>query len=1201
MDVATRKTMTAELARLTTETAAAMRPAMLAKGRTRTRAEALHREEQVGDPYEVWTDLLSRRAAVLWVLKSLYVRVLEDRGLLRPLRLVDAESEQLFERLAPNLGDTAYLRWIYRDLACAAGGLAELFAPQPAELAPVPDAMSRKLIEFWRRRDPDTHALRFTFTGEHFDGRLMGDLYQDLDPVVKKRYALLQTPDFVLDFILDETLTPALAEWGAETVRVLDPACGSGHFLLTSFKRLVAALQVKQPQRPIREVVQDALRRVVGIDLNDYACALARARLVMTALELCGEQSLAAARDFHPQVFWADALEQIERDEQLEMSTSGKAERPMALLTRPEVRAALRPVLKLRFHVVIANPPYITEKDARKRGYHKEKIGGEPRYKSAYRLYSLGCPFTERMLQLATTGGWIGEITADSFMKREFGKALIEKVLATRHLVKVISTAGAFIPGHGTPTVILILRGDKRSAAPVRVVMGKRAEPGRPVDPAQGRVWRSIVELQNRPGQESEFISVVDLPPTTLASHPWSIGGGGAAELKVWLDIGESAGPSSRVTLGMVATTIGFGCITKQDDVFLQSGRMFLRSGIPDVQVRDFVEGESVRDWGIATEVQSICPYDDSVDLKPAENMRESLGFLWGYRTVLYARSEFGGLDYRTSGRKYYEFGQIPVGRNKVAKIGHNFAIVYGEVATHNHFSLDRKARLFGQTAPMIRLVAAEHPMCFTVLAQLNAVTACFWLKQVCQSKSGSGMGRGIQPEDWMERFQFDSTKLGLLPLAARQHPQLEAFARELDCLATTRMEDSVRSVLDTDATNGPGPLRVALGARHRRDLERLFKMVGLQEELDWLCYRLYGVDSDAPMVRPPDDTPQLTPGLRPFEVTLAIDDLERREAIERGEEPDELPTAWFTRHGWDPHTTLDALPEAERAIIEARLERTQASRELALLEQPTYKRRWYRPKHDEEEREAMDLWLADHVEAWAKTQDAPFTTARAAASLRSDPAVQAVGELLSNRHDFDLDELIATCIRRDAVPNNKHHIFKPEGLLKRAAWEETWRQQHREDKGEKLVPPVPPKYDRADYLKAEYWALRGKLDVPKERFIAFSEVPAEKIADGPLYGWAGWTPRMRARQLLALDVQLVDAGVPVPDRYGLLYSADFLLPYVEWESPTAARDLRSEIRAIVGEAGVSDDMLRAWAESILKPGARAPRAPRKPRTPKAP
>lgn len=120
----------------------------------REKAQRLHADEKVGEDFDVWTDLLSRRAAVLWVLKSVYVRVLEDRGLLRPGRLLDAEAQELFEKLAPNLGETAFLRWIYDDLGREKGGLPELFARQPAELATPSDALSRELIAFWRRRDP---------------------------------------------------------------------------------------------------------------------------------------------------------------------------------------------------------------------------------------------------------------------------------------------------------------------------------------------------------------------------------------------------------------------------------------------------------------------------------------------------------------------------------------------------------------------------------------------------------------------------------------------------------------------------------------------------------------------------------------------------------------------------------------------------------------------------------------------------------------------------------------------------------------------------------------------------------------------------------------------------------------------------------------------------------------------------------------
>src|SRR5262249_42121257 len=149
-----------------------------------------------------------------------------------------------------------------------------------------------------------------------FEGELMGDLYQELDPVVKERFALCQTPDFVRAFILDRTLTPAIETFGPDEVRLLDPACGSGHFLIDGLKRLVAAMMEKHPEWDRETVVEHVLERVVGVDLNDYACALARTRLIMTAAELAGVTKLADAARFHPHVYWADGLEQVEREEQ---------------------------------------------------------------------------------------------------------------------------------------------------------------------------------------------------------------------------------------------------------------------------------------------------------------------------------------------------------------------------------------------------------------------------------------------------------------------------------------------------------------------------------------------------------------------------------------------------------------------------------------------------------------------------------------------------------------------------------------------------------------------------------------------------------------------------------------------------------------------------------------------------------------------
>ena len=100
------------------------------------------------------------------------------------------------------------------------------------------------------------------------------------------------------------------------------------------------------------------------------------------------------------------------------------------------------------YHAVVANPPYITPKDAALNAAYRE------RYTTCHMKYSLAVPFLERIVSLAVEGGFTGQITANSFMKREFGKKLIEEFFPRIDLTHVIDTSGAYIPGHGTPTVI---------------------------------------------------------------------------------------------------------------------------------------------------------------------------------------------------------------------------------------------------------------------------------------------------------------------------------------------------------------------------------------------------------------------------------------------------------------------------------------------------------------------------------------------------------------------------------------------------------------------------------------------------------------------------------------------------------------------------------------------------------------------------
>jgi hypothetical protein len=107
------------------------------------------------------------------------------------------------------------------------------------------------------------------------------------------------------------------------------------------------------------------------------------------------------------------------------------------------------------------------------------------------------------------------------------------------------------------------------------------------------------------------------------------------------------------------------------------------------------------------------------------------------------------------------------------------------------------------------------------------------------------------------------------------------------------------------------------------------------------------------------------------------------------------------------------------------------------------------------------------------------------------------------------------------AVPFLAAYRYKPSGLRKREAWEHTWELQRREDRGEKLADPipVPPKYTSGDFIRTAYWQHRGKLDVPKERFVLYPAAGRDTDPT-PLLGWAGWD---HAQQALALNTIIQD------------------------------------------------------------------------------
>src|ERR1019366_4914082 len=164
------------------------------------------------------------------------------------------------------------------------------------------------ILQFFQGRDEATSELCHDFTDPNWNTRFLGDLYQNLSEAARKRYALCQTPDFVVQFILDRTLTPALDVFGLEETRLIDPTCGSGHFLLAAFDRLFAQWRRREPTGNPRVLAEKALKAVFGVDLNPFAVAIARFRLLVVALKTCEIARLKDAPAFHFQLASGDSL-----------------------------------------------------------------------------------------------------------------------------------------------------------------------------------------------------------------------------------------------------------------------------------------------------------------------------------------------------------------------------------------------------------------------------------------------------------------------------------------------------------------------------------------------------------------------------------------------------------------------------------------------------------------------------------------------------------------------------------------------------------------------------------------------------------------------------------------------------------------------------------------------------------------------------
>jgi hypothetical protein len=695
-------------------------------------------------------------------------------------------------------------------------------------------------------------------------------------------------------------------------------------------------------------------------------------------------------------------------------------------------------------------------------------------------------------------------------------------------------------------------------------------------------VWSAIVGQIDRPGSESAFVSSADTLRTSFGKHPWSIAGGGAADLREQLEDGA-------VRLKETRADLGYSVITGEDNCLMLPLSSVHRLGFSGA--RNIVEGDVVRDWTCNSELAVLWPYDGLGKDVVGDARSAHVDGLWNYRTSLKDRKAFG-VPVEQKGLRWWDLREV-----YRARLVQPLTITFAEVATHNHFVLDRGGKVFKQTAPVIKLPAGssedEH---LGLLGLLNSSVAGFWLKQVSHQKQMMG-GDGIRiSEKSKVPYQFASTRVQELPIPANwdQHPdrpRLTELARRADALAAEMGNNSAAKVIQRglEADTSIRPLwESALTARQRARAQ----LILIQEEIDFLVYGMYGlVDARELVSGRTDWDVALEAGCRPFCIIS-------QKNVDGFDVPADVPADW---------------PEELQALWRRRIVAVRSTEALRVIEDPHYKRRWIGRQglfnhgaKANEFKEALADWMLDRLEApalWPASADQPpqLTSVRKLAdAVAKDAAFMQIAELYAGQAGFDVQRLVAELVSAESVPFLPVLRYTDTGLRKRAQWQATWALQRREDaidakviadnadawraelteqarqqfgspsltdaqkwieqqlaaeiarqqaedKAAQIGPiPVPPKYQSKDFLKADLWRLRGGLDVPKERWVSYPG--CERGADGstPL-AWAGWNPLQQATALASYLLEMKDnEGWERERLQPLLAGLDELVPWLQ-------------------------------------------------------
>ncbi|MFK7827269.1 MAG: N-6 DNA methylase [Oligoflexales bacterium] len=281
------------------------------------------------------------------------------------------------------------------------------------------------------------------------DGSCMvrkGQLFFTPDNEDRKVTGSYYTPDYVVDYIVDETLSPIVNYLSSGEVlkfKVCDPAMGSGHFLNAVVNYLTSKYREKKSDElmdDIDETVEESARKVLdscilGVDINPRAVKLTKMNLWIQS---------------------AYAGKKLERlDDQLFIED--------ALFWIPEESC-------WKVNAYVGNPPYVNSVILSEKPEYKDRL--KEKYESAKGAFDLCALFLEACDKARSKNCRFGFVLPNKLISSENAEGMRDYILSSKNIyiesIEDISHLNVFESASVYP-LVLIFASEEKEAVRVRI------------------------------------------------------------------------------------------------------------------------------------------------------------------------------------------------------------------------------------------------------------------------------------------------------------------------------------------------------------------------------------------------------------------------------------------------------------------------------------------------------------------------------------------------------------------------------------------------------------------------------------------------------------------------------------------------------------------------------------------------------------